>query len=146
MLIETYATVAKEEADGIKLSVLSEKAAEELVKQGKGHTVIAKQTFHIPEVKSLEEFASLVTNQEVQLELLNRSIKQKAQIRIYNMMAKEDFQPIEGAYDATELVTSVAQRKVVSISAKLEKIFAKLSPGERELYLKMALASKEDEG
>ena len=145
-MTETYAVlqVANEKGEIVKTSVSSEDAAERAVANDKtGLTaIIAKQTFSVPEVKSLEEFVSLVSDPQVQVDMLNRAIKQKAQIRIYNLMQKDDFEPQAGTRDASELVSSPMERRVVSLDAKFEALLAGLPKEKREQLLLELLEKK----
>lgn len=145
-MTETYAVlqVVDEKGEIVKTSVSSEDAAEKAVANDKTSrtSITAKQTFSVPEVKSLEEFVSLVSDSQVQVDMLNRAIKQKAQIRIYNLMQKDDFEPQAGTRDASELVSSPMERRVVSLDAKFEALLAGLPKEKREQLLLELLEKK----
>ena len=102
-----------------------------------------KQTVVKPVAGTLEGFASLITDVEEQLNIVNKGLASKFNQKIRTKLIEQNedgslvFQPTDSVYDATELVQEVTLRQTLSPTDKAMKLLSGMSDADRAAILAM---------
>lgn len=85
------------------------------------------QSFGLPEAETDADILELCPSEEIRVSLFNRaaSLKMLNDIRD-KMLNDEGFQPVDGVFDLTGVISEPTERRTASPEAKIEKLLAGL--------------------
>lgn len=140
----TYVVMAKGEGKDEVINVITEDKVEDAVKEG--YKEQSRQTFAFPSAGTEEGAKSIVPDEKERVLLFNRGLSVKLQNRARATMTARDeegnyiFEPVEGAYDMTEIAASPTQRRGLSQEEKASRVLAGLTPDQlRSLFERAGL-------
>jgi hypothetical protein len=93
-----------------------------------GPTPEKVQSFGLPEAETDADILSLCPSEEIRVSLFNRaaSLKMLNDIRD-KMLNDENFQPVDGVFDLSSVISEPTERRTASPEAKIEKLLSGLS-------------------
>ena len=93
-----------------------------------GPTPAKVQSFGLPEAETDADILALCPSEEIRVSLFNRaaSLKMLNDIRD-KMLNDENFQPVDGVFDLTSVISEPTERRTASPEAKIEKLLSGLS-------------------
>jgi hypothetical protein len=93
-----------------------------------GPTPDKVQSFGLPEAETDADILSLCPSEEIRVSLFNRaaSLKMLNDIRD-KMLNDENFQPVDGVFDLSSVISEPTERRTASPEAKIEKLLSGLS-------------------
>lgn len=143
---ETYVRYTQPNAKGdIQTFVSEENSFEKFSAKPENENIEedARQSYLIPIIQSDNDLFTLIPDDRLRLDFLQKAVDSKVALRINREMKAKDFTPTEGAIDTTPWLNEESQRPRLSDEAKFqrfaEKMFANLSPEQRKAKMEAFL-------
>jgi hypothetical protein len=92
-----------------------------------GPTPEKLQSFGLPEAETDADIIALCPSEEIRVSLFNRAASLKMLNDIRDKMLNEEFQPVDGVFDLSSVISEPTERRTASPEAKIEKLLSGLS-------------------